>query len=137
MNVRSFFALAILLASAGAPAADHQRPDQPEALGQILLHLDFEAFEIDLHHEDALDDLADRLTNDAQLRVRIEGHSDEREDSGIALRRVEAARRYLEDAGIETNRLSTVSFGEDRPVDPGHNEEAWARNRRAAFVIQR
>ncbi len=137
MNVRSFFALAILLAVAGASAADHQRPDRPEALGQIVLHFDFEAFEIDLNHEDALDALADRLTKDAGMRVRIEGHSDEREDSGIALRRAEAARRYLEDAGIETNRMSTVSFGEDRPADPGHNEKAWARNRRAALDILR
>ncbi|MCL2029867.1 MAG: OmpA family protein, partial [Deltaproteobacteria bacterium] len=50
-------------------------------------------------------------------------------------RRARAAYNYITSLGIAGNRLSTVSYGKERPLDPGHNEAAWARNRRAQFVI--
>ncbi len=71
--------------------------------------------------------------------VIIEGHCDERGTSeyNVALgdRRAWSARSYLVNLGIAPERLTTISYGEERPLDPGHNEEAWARNRRAHFAI--
>ena len=51
-------------------------------------------------------------------------------------RRAESAKQFLSDLGIEGVRLTTVSYGEERPVDTGHNEESWAKNRRAHFVVK-
>lgn len=68
----------------------------------------------------------------------IEGHADERgtEEYNLALgdRRAQAAYEYLLDLGIQPDRLETISLGEERPADPGNNEAAWAKNRRAEFV---
>ena len=79
-----------------------------------------------------------RMTTDAS--VIIEGHCDDRGTSAynIALgdRRAESAKAFLLDLGIDANQLSTISYGEERPVDMGKNEEAWAKNRRAHFVVE-
>jgi peptidoglycan-associated lipoprotein len=73
------------------------------------------------------------------VAVRIEGNCDERgsDDYNMALgeRRAKAAKDYLVNLGIASDRISTISYGEEKPADPGHDEEAWARNRRAEFVI--
>ncbi len=50
-------------------------------------------------------------------------------------RRAHAAKQYLTNAGISAGRLSTISYGKERPLDPGHNAAAWAKNRRDAFVL--
>lgn len=72
-------------------------------------------------------------------QITIEGHCDERGSAeyNLALgeRRARAARDYLVSLGIPATRLRTVSYGKEFPFDPGHNEEAWAKNRRAHFVI--
>jgi peptidoglycan-associated lipoprotein len=79
--------------------------------------------------------LRDRVTGP----VTIEGHCDERGtvEYNLALgqRRAEAARNYLIDLGIDPDKLVTVSYGEERPDDPGSHESAWAKNRRAHFRI--
>ena len=71
--------------------------------------------------------------------VTIEGHADERgtAEYNLALgeRRALAARNYLVSLGIPADRLRTVSYGKEFPFDPGHNEEAWFKNRRAHFVV--
>jgi peptidoglycan-associated lipoprotein len=71
--------------------------------------------------------------------VTIEGHCDERgtAEYNLALgeRRAVAARQYLISLGIDAGRLRTVSYGSEFPFDPGHNDAAWGRNRRAHFVI--
>ncbi|HVL67669.1 MAG TPA: peptidoglycan-associated lipoprotein Pal [Vicinamibacterales bacterium] len=71
--------------------------------------------------------------------ITIEGHADERgtAEYNLALgeRRALAARNYLVSLGIPADRLRTVSYGKEFPFDPGHNEEAWAKNRRAHFVV--
>ena len=71
--------------------------------------------------------------------VTIEGHCDERgtAEYNLALgeRRAVAARTYLLSLGVDASRLRTVSYGSEFPFDPGHDENAWSRNRRAHFVI--
>lgn len=75
------------------------------------------------------------------VEVLIEGHCDERGtvDYNLALgdRRAKSARKYLILLGCDADKVFTISYGEEKPVDPGHNEEAWAKNRRAHFVVAR
>jgi len=96
---------------------------------------------------DELDDKARAaLTDDAQLLkkygtwvVTIEGHADERGSAeynlALAERRALAAKNYLISLGITAERLRTVSYGKEFPFDPGHDEGAWAKNRRAHFML--
>jgi peptidoglycan-associated lipoprotein len=75
------------------------------------------------------------------VRVTVEGHCDERGtvDYNLALgeQRARAAREYLASLGVAAERLRVVSFGKERPLDPGHDEAAWAKNRRAHFAVSR
>jgi peptidoglycan-associated lipoprotein len=82
---------------------------------------------------------AEWLINNPEATATIEGHCDERgtNEYNLALgeRRAESAKAFLVDLGVQGSRLSSISYGEERPVDPGHNEEAWAKNRRGHFII--
>jgi len=73
------------------------------------------------------------------MKFQIEGHCDERGtgEYNLALgeRRANSAKKYLVSLGIEPGRISTISYGEERPFDQGHSEDAWTKNRRAHFVI--
>lgn len=81
------------------------------------------------------------LKQNPQTKVRVEGHCDEHgsDEYNLALgeRRAQAAVRYLTTLGITANRLSTISYGKEKPADPGHDETAWAKNRRDEFVISK
>ncbi len=72
-----------------------------------------------------------------QVKLVIEGHCDERgtAEYNLALgeRRAQASAQYLVNLGVEAGRISTVSYGKERPRDPGHGESAWAKNRRDEF----
>ena len=87
----------------------------------------------------ALDENAALLKRYASWAVTVEGHCDERgtAEYNLALgeRRAIAARAYLVSLGISADRLRTVSYGKEFPFDPGHDESAYAKNRRAHFVI--
>lgn len=88
-----------------------------------------------------LKEKAEFLSRYPQTTVLIEGHCDERgtREYNLALgdRRAQAAKKYLLGLGITPERIRTISYGKENPVDPGHNEAAWARNRRAHFVIEK
>ena len=79
------------------------------------------------------------LMKSPQKEIIIEGHCDERgtEEYNIALgeRRAYSAKKYLITLGVNPDQLSTISYGEERPADSGHDEDAWAKNRRADFVM--
>jgi peptidoglycan-associated lipoprotein len=81
------------------------------------------------------------LQGHRDVRVTVEGHCDDRGtvDYNLALgeQRARATRDYLVSLGIAADRLRVVSYGKERPVDPGNNEAAWARNRRAHFALSR
>jgi peptidoglycan-associated lipoprotein len=104
------------------------------------VYFDFDKFDLTPQAQDVLVRKAEWLRENPMKAIIIEGHCDERgtAEYNLALgeRRAMAAMSFLVDLGIPTIRLSTISYGEERPVDPRSNEEAWARNRRAAFVIQ-
>lgn len=103
------------------------------------IYFDFDKYDLRTDARTTLDRKASFLNQNSSVRVQIEGHTDERgtNEYNLALgeRRANAAKQYLTTAGISAGRLSTISYGEERPLDPGHNEAAWARNRRDHFVI--
>lgn len=95
--------------------------------------------EIDAASQDVLNANAEILKKYPSWIITIEGHCDERGSAeyNLALgeRRALAARNYLVSLGIPADRLRTVSYGKEFPFDPGHDESAWAKNRRAHFVV--
>jgi peptidoglycan-associated lipoprotein len=86
-----------------------------------------------------LNEKADYLRTHSGVTVTVEGHCDDRgtDAYNIALgdRRAQSVKKFLVDLGVSTNRLNTVSYGEERPIAMGQNEASWAKNRRAQFVI--
>jgi peptidoglycan-associated lipoprotein len=84
--------------------------------------------------------VADYLKKNPRAKLLIEGHCDERGTSeynmALGERRATAVMTYLVSLGISKTVLSTVSFGKEKPLDPGNNEEAWAKNRRAHFILK-
>ena len=74
------------------------------------------------------------------VAITIEGHCDERgtNEYNLALgdRRAESVKTFLADLGVDSSRLKTISYGEEQPSDPNHSESAWAKNRRAHFLIR-
>ncbi len=84
---------------------------------------------------------ANWLKANASARVQVEGHCDERGTNEynmvLGANRARAAYDYLRSLGVSESRMSTVSYGEELPLDPAHNEAAWAKNRRAHFNVQK
>jgi len=104
------------------------------------IHFDYDSAVIKAEAEPILRDKADYLKRWTGDTVVIQGHCDERgtNEYNMALgdRRAEAAKNYLINLGVDASRISTISYGEEQPVDYGHNEEAWAKNRRDEFSLQ-
>jgi peptidoglycan-associated lipoprotein len=86
-----------------------------------------------------LDRKASILGANPSVKIQISGHADERgsDEYNLALgnRRAAAAKRYLENKGIDASRMDVVSFGEERPLNPGHDETSYAQNRRDEFQV--
>jgi len=103
------------------------------------IHFDFDKYNIRPADEGVLNENAALLKKDPKVKVQIEGHCDERGtiEYNLALgeRRANATKKYLVSLGVSADRISTISYGKEKPLDPGHNEEAWAKNRRAHTVI--
>jgi len=104
-----------------------------------IIYFDFDRSSIKTSERSKLDAIAKILKSKPETKIQIEGHCDERgtEEYNRALgeRRALAAREYLIRSGISADRIFTISYGEDKPADPGHNEEAWAKNRRDEFIL--
>ncbi|HBG04755.1 MAG TPA: peptidoglycan-associated lipoprotein Pal [Geobacter sp.] len=81
------------------------------------------------------------LAQDSKVNLQIEGHCDERgsDEYNLALgeNRAKAAMKYLVSLGVAEDRISTISYGKEKPAAEGNDETAWARNRRAEFVVNR
>lgn len=109
-----------------------------DATGLRVINFDFDKATLREDARRALDYNAEILRANPGWRIQIEGHCDERgtNEYNLALgeRRAKAAKDYLVRLGIDAARISMISYGEERPVALGHDEESWARNRRAEFV---
>ena len=104
------------------------------------IYFEFDKSRLLPESQEILRNKADWMRANPNVTAIIEGHSDERgtTEYNLALgeRRAESAKSFLVDLGISPSRLTTISYGEERPLDPRNNEEAWAKNRRAQFVIE-
>ena len=105
-----------------------------------VFYFEFDRAVISSSDLEALQIHAEVLQGNPSRRVVIEGHCDERgtREYNLALgeRRADAVRSFLTAAGVSGSRVETVSYGEERPDDPGSGEDAWARNRRAVMIYR-
>ncbi len=102
------------------------------------VYFDFDLFSLREDQKDVMQKNSEWLKANPKVKVRLEGHCDERgtAEYNLALgqKRAEAAKAFLEGLGISRQRLSAISYGKERPLDPGHDEAAWAKNRRVDLV---
>ncbi|MBI4209124.1 MAG: peptidoglycan-associated lipoprotein Pal [Deltaproteobacteria bacterium] len=111
----------------GAPA---ERPTKP-------IYFDFDQSIVREDQKPILKSLAAWLRENSKGKLTLEGHCDERgtEEYNLALgqRRADSVKSYLVSAGVSPDRLKTISYGEEKPADSGHDEAAWAKNRRVQY----
>lgn len=115
--------------------------DPRSAIANRIVYFEFDRSEIQQQHLAQLEAHARFLVANPTLRVRLEGHCDERGtreyNIGLGDRRSQAVRRILMFQGVAAGQIQTVSYGEERPAADGHDEAAWAQNRRAELVYVR
>lgn len=103
------------------------------------IYFDFDSFKLNESARATLVKNAGLIRKDSAEKVRVEGNCDERgsDEYNLALgeKRAKEAMDYLVTMGIPADRLSVISYGKEKPLDTGHNEEAWAKNRRDDFVV--
>lgn len=113
--------------------------EDPGALKGATIHFDFDKSSVRSSEHHKIIEVANYLKNNPTAAVRVEGNCDERGteeyNRSLGERRALAVREALVAAGVDPNNVDTVSFGEDKPVDHGQNEAAYAANRRADFVV--
>jgi peptidoglycan-associated lipoprotein len=119
------------------------RPEEiSEEFAQIFknIYFDFDKYDIRPDAAETLKKIGEYMLKNTDIKILIEGHCDERgtREYNLVLgeQRALSARKYLVVMGVSPKRMYTVSYGEDMPADTGHNEEAWAKNRRCEFKIE-
>lgn len=127
-------------APATAEASIKEQPVTAVAATELeKVYFDFDSFVLTQTSRDILSKNAKWLLKTGRAKVQIEGHCDERgsDEYNLALgeKRAKSAMNYLVALGVPADQLSVISYGKEKPADPGHNEAAWAKNRRAEFVI--
>jgi len=133
-----------LPALAGTTMPEESNPQQSgiqsEMFFKELVLFEYDRSNLTLEAQELLTRKAKYLKKNPDIKVIIEGHCDERgtNEYNLALgeRRAEVTRAFLVDLGVPAGRLSTISYGEERPFVLGSNESAWSLNRRAHFVVQ-
>ena len=129
-----------------APAPNIQEPPRKTDESLVPANLKFNTIYFDFDKSNVRSDQRGTLSRNAELlskyrtvRIQIEGHCDERGtneyNQALGQRRADAAKQYLVEYGISSSRISTISYGEARAIDRGHNETAWSKNRRCEFII--
>lgn len=124
---------------AEAAARARELEAQRRATLSQVVYFDYDRAEIRADSRGVLDQKARVMRDAPTVRIRIEGHADERGSTeyNLALgnRRAEAVRAYLTGVGVAASRIETLSYGEARPAQQGRSEAAWSRNRRAEFAV--
>ena len=104
------------------------------------IYFEFDSSALDFTAQELLKQKATWLADNPDVNVVIEGHTDERGTNAYNLalgeRRAESVKTYLIDLGVDAARMTTISYGEEKPVAMGSDEEAWAKNRRVEFVLE-
>lgn len=127
------------------PAANQQPATPPEdAAGKEALktvYFAFDDYTLNSDSQATLNKVAEFLKGNQAVVVQVEGHCDERGsiEYNLALgeRRAQSVKNYLVQLGVDAARLPTISYGEEKPVEQGHDESAWSKNRRAEFVVSK
>jgi peptidoglycan-associated lipoprotein len=108
-------------------------------MGLQTVHFPYDSSNLDSEAKNVLRSNAEILKTNSNVKIQIEGHCDARGgiqyNLALGERRAKSVKDYLVDAGVSGNRISTISYGKERLLDPGTSEEANAKNRRANFVI--
>jgi peptidoglycan-associated lipoprotein len=132
----------IARARAAADADERRRSEEVARLRAVLeerVHFDYDDSSLRADAQEVLGRKVPILRANPDVRLRIEGHADERGsveyNLALGMRRANSVRDYLAGFGIAAGRFETTSMGEDMPLDRGSNEAAWARNRRAEFTV--
>lgn len=109
------------------------------ALAAYTVHFAFDSAAIKSSEQANVQSVASALGSDANAKLLIEGNCDERGteeyNRSLGERRALALREALAKIGVDPSRIRTISYGKDKPVDPGHDEAAWAKNRRGDFIL--
>jgi len=104
------------------------------------IYFDFDKSNIRPDAREILKTNADWFLKNSNVSIIIEGNCDERGTAeynmALGQRRADEAKKYLVNLGVKGSAIKTISYGKERPIDPGHNEEAWAKNRRDQFVVK-
>jgi peptidoglycan-associated lipoprotein len=123
---------------ASADSFDNMTEDR-DALKAYTIHFAYDSAAIKSSEQASLQSVASALSSDANAKLLIEGNCDERGteeyNRSLGERRALAAREALAKLGIDPSRVRTISYGKDKPADPGHDEAAWKANRRDDFVL--
>jgi peptidoglycan-associated lipoprotein len=123
----------------GNAAVPGSRADFLQSVTSDRVFFDTDSYTVDDRARAVLDAQAQWLNRNPNVRVTIEGHCDERgtREYNLALgdRRANAVRDYLQSRGVAASRMQTISWGKERPAVDGHDESAWAQNRRAVTVV--
>jgi peptidoglycan-associated lipoprotein len=126
----------------GGELPDNWRPEDMfqdrDKLAAFTVHFKYDSSVVEDSEQANLASVGQALTADSNAKLLIEGHCDERgtEEYNRALgeRRALALREALAKDGVDPMRIRTISYGKDKPADPGHDESAWAKNRRGEFI---
>ena len=117
---------------------DNFNQDRAALAGQTV-HFDFDSSVVKASEKGNVEAVAAALKSDNAAKLLIEGHCDERGteeyNRSLGERRALALREALATLGTDPMRVKTISYGEDKPADPGHDEAAWKKNRRGEFVL--
>lgn len=120
-----------------AAAADKEKAEKVEFED---IRFAYDKANIESGARETLNKIAGWMLKNKNYTLVIEGNCDERGtvEYNLALgqRRADAAMKYLVDLGVDRAKITTVSYGKERPLDPGHNEEAWTKNRRDNFTVK-
>jgi peptidoglycan-associated lipoprotein len=125
---------------AGEALKDPRLKDPRHPLGKRVIYFDFDSDQIKEEFKQVIQAHAKFMQENPALRLKLEGHADERgsREYNLALgqRRADSVKRALAVSGVAETRIETASFGEEKPAAQGHNEDAWAQNRRSVIVYQ-
>jgi peptidoglycan-associated lipoprotein len=124
---------------AEAEAAEKLLQDQINTVESEKIYFDYDKAELKPEAQATLEKKAKIMESNSSFALTIEGNCDERgtNEYNLALgeRRADAAEKFLNSLGISADRITTISYGEEKPVDAGHNEAAWSQNRRDEFKL--
>lgn len=122
------------------PPMDEQVSEPtPPPFSPETVYFGFDSDQLSMDGQDRLKALSDYMMTNSTVNIQIEGHCDERGsvqyNLALGERRAQAVKNYLSNTGIDASRISTISWGKEKPAIPGKDESAWSQNRRAEFNV--